>query len=202
MATVTGPLHSLQAVGTYADTITFRRGRRNAIVTKKPTHPGQASDKQKTHRETFASLAALWRQASTEERDSWTSLAYPEGISNYAAFIRANFARIAAGEQPIAELNQQTTPTTALHINAGETAPDPDVTGDYVQVDDINEYPAYRRVTEPRYWLYFSSREMNYAIATDADNEFASELFYHQGAVFTESWYQMSGTGEIVLSMP
>jgi hypothetical protein len=93
MARVEGPLFSLEASGTVADTITYShwKGRNYARTRVIPKNPRSA--KQVGVRTLFAFCAAAWKSIATITQATWDDLAKSLEITPFDAYMRANLKR-------------------------------------------------------------------------------------------------------------
>ena len=98
MARVKGPLHSLDAHGTLAGRMQFRRDRRGVHVyhAPEPERVNQAppSENQAIVRDTYRAALALWRAFTDAERKEWNEAATASGesLSGWNLFLRGHMA--------------------------------------------------------------------------------------------------------------
>jgi len=72
-----------------------------------------------------------------------------------------------------------TPPVEHVLVTAGDPAPDPDCTGLYVYDGDINSEHAYRRTTEPIFYLYKSVGWETWIISTNNIDD-GSTIWYNE----------------------
>ncbi|GAI68292.1 unnamed protein product [marine sediment metagenome] len=87
MAKLKKPLFSLQAIGSLAKAISFRRSRGITIVGKKPEVPDAKTLAQLPWRHMYQKAVVLWHALSVAERQEWESLARPKHMTGFAWFI-------------------------------------------------------------------------------------------------------------------
>jgi hypothetical protein len=167
MATARGPLFSLEARGTLAQAMTYRKGPGATTVTKKPTTPKTWSPAQLNHRETIATLAAYWRAATPEDRATWAQLAIPRRSTHWAEFSRANLQRLAQGQTVTTVWPP--TPPAPEHDYITADSPE-DIAGDYTRNGNSYGYPRYTRSTPTPTDYYFSPTSGDSAFG-DAAND-------------------------------
>ncbi len=100
MATVTGPMFSLKASGTLADTLTFRtNGRRHSVGKKNvPTQP--RSNSQIKRRAMTKWLTQTWRQLPDYWQSNLDDIAQKLNLSNYHAWLKFNSLRWNSDQLP------------------------------------------------------------------------------------------------------
>lgn len=116
-------------------------------------------------------LSTSWRSASTADKTSWAVLADPDAITNYAAYIRFNFQRMADG---LALSTIYPPPATAaydIRISAGSPAPAPDCTGDYTIIGQHNGAPVYGRLSDTRFILTYRPSFSTWFLIDDQGGE-------------------------------
>ena len=81
MAKVKGPLLSLGASGSIADSMTFGKwkGINTCRIKSTPTNPNTSS--QQTQRTTFSNAVASWKAQDQTTQDSWNTRASEMGLS-------------------------------------------------------------------------------------------------------------------------
>ncbi|GAJ00339.1 unnamed protein product, partial [marine sediment metagenome] len=87
MAKLKKPLLSLQAIGSLAKSISFRRSRGRTIAEKKPEVPDARTLAQLSWRHMYQKAVALWHALSAAERQEWESLARPKHMTGFAWFV-------------------------------------------------------------------------------------------------------------------
>ncbi|MBA7572006.1 hypothetical protein ES708_13780 [subsurface metagenome] len=87
MAKLKKPLLSLQAIGSLAKSISFRRSRGKNIAGKKPEVPDAKTLAQLSWRHMYQKAVALWHALSDAEKQEWESLARPKHMTGFAWFI-------------------------------------------------------------------------------------------------------------------
>lgn len=93
MARVDGPLFSLQASGSLADTITFSRWKGRPLVRQTVVPANPRSDSQVSNRAMMRFIAEAWRYLTTAEQLAWEELARADAISNFNAYTRSGMRR-------------------------------------------------------------------------------------------------------------
>jgi hypothetical protein len=180
MARTRGSLMSLEAHGTIADALTFRRGRRGQVATAKPKTPATWSAAQIAHRETVATLAALYIAASEPDKQSWDLLALPRTTTRWAEFSRENLARIAQGLDPTTvwpPATEPPPPAVAFTITNRQYQPPPACAGDYSDYGTQAGYARYISINPPTYYVYFDPINGDYTIADQLDPNVAAQLW-------------------------
>ncbi|GAI27174.1 unnamed protein product, partial [marine sediment metagenome] len=87
MAKLKKPLLSLQAIGSLAKSISFRRSRSKNIAGKKPEVPDAKTLAQLSWRHMYQKAVALWHALSDAEKQEWESLARPKHMTGFAWFV-------------------------------------------------------------------------------------------------------------------
>jgi hypothetical protein len=161
MAYVKNPLHSQSASGQLAKTLTFQTYKRRTYV-KKYSVPGNTPGHEKMN-QTTAQLALQartkelmqhWPDISPTDQATWNELAARTHILPINAYLRENF-RLAALGQP----DTDTYPAPDLTAYAIVTNPDPeqptnpDVTGLYERVDDLDGRKVFARLPTHDYFI-------------------------------------------------
>lgn len=100
MAKVTGPLMSLDASGSVADTITFSKwkGRNYVRQTVTPANPKSAG--QTSNRSMFGFLAAIWKTLTGLSQGTWDAAGAALNASAFNGFTRFNQNRWTQGLTP------------------------------------------------------------------------------------------------------
>jgi hypothetical protein len=156
MAITRGPLHSDIARGSIAQQLTFRHTKGQSTCRKIGRSTRPLSETQQLHHAAFSMLAAAWSNASTEDKATWQPLALTYDASNYAPYLRFNFARIAAGESTTTVYPPITPIIPDAIISAGSPAPNPDCTGDYQIIGQQAGQSIYSRLPDYDYVLSFT----------------------------------------------
>ena len=92
MPKVEGPLFSLQAGGTFQDTITYQRYKGGTRVITKPIPTNEPSDTQLYYRYIMQRLRADWSNQSADTKAYWNQLAEIRGgHSGYNLYIQSQF---------------------------------------------------------------------------------------------------------------
>jgi hypothetical protein len=176
MAYVTGPLHSEKASGQIAKSAiyqtyknrTFVRG--YAVPGNTPGHDKMnQSDAQLAHQAQFAAIAAAWVAASDSDKTSWAAIADQDRITNYAAYTRENWKRVLSGR----EITTVWPPAAAFPVDAeltkvGDPPWEPDITGNFHQIEDIDLLPAYQH-NSLNYWVFHTAFYGSYVISDNLD---------------------------------
>lgn len=98
MATVNGPLFSLDASGQLAKSLVYSKWKGKAYV-REWTKPAYINNLQTyTARAQFGQLSEFWQTLTNEQRDSWQSLADGEQITAQNAFIKKNIEQLREGQ--------------------------------------------------------------------------------------------------------
>jgi hypothetical protein len=124
MARTTGPLMSLDASGSVANTIVFSRWKGRSYVRQLVTPSNPRSDLQVSTRAMMRFLSQAWGlDVDPAEQATWAALATSDAISNFNAYTRENLRR----------WTQFTAPGQANPVGATGTVPTfttaPDATG-------------------------------------------------------------------------
>jgi hypothetical protein len=92
MPKVTGPLFSLEAAGTFDNTITYQRYKGGTRVITKPTSNAAPTDSQLYYRYVMQRLRADWSNQTQDTKSYWNQLADMRGIgSGYNLYIQSHF---------------------------------------------------------------------------------------------------------------
>jgi len=117
MAKVTGPLMSISASGTFGGTLVFAEWNGRAYVRERviPTNPRSAM--QTGIRSMWRFLSKFWDEIASGVQDTWASIADPQQISNFNAYMQYNMDRwqnffAPTQENPAAEASTPLTITT------------------------------------------------------------------------------------------
>lgn len=93
MARVTGPLMSLDASGSIADTIVFSKWKGRNYVRQHAVPSNPRSDGQYYTRAMMSFLAKNWAALSAADQLAWTTLAAATNVSNFNAYVKFNMDR-------------------------------------------------------------------------------------------------------------
>lgn len=93
MARVTGPLHSDDASGTYAGTLTFSKWKGRGYVRQCVTPSNPKSAKQQGVRSMLKFLAQAWAALGASPKASWVADAAAKSISAFNEYCSANLGR-------------------------------------------------------------------------------------------------------------
>lgn len=208
MAYVQGPLHSDKARGQFAKSSIFQTYRNRTYV-KKYAVPGNTpghdkmnqSPAQLAHQSQFAAIAAAWSAASASDKASWDVLAEPDHITNYAAYTRENWERVLSGREISTVWPAVEGPKIAGTVtNCGEAPWNPDISGDWVQIEDINGLPAFKHVSL-NFWIFYVDGDIGYIAADDKEATVSTQNWIHwisqpegeyQSATDTVGWFQFT----------
>jgi hypothetical protein len=146
MANVKGPLFSLEAVGSIAKCITYKRSARGSIARKFSKPSGLPSRNQFAVRALNYGLSKSWPSLSDDSKASWTELAATLKISPFAAYFQKNSNLWFSGQRICArpEYYEWGTPTGGDFL--GGSTNDGRLLG-WISVDDY---------TYPVNWLAFA----------------------------------------------
>lgn len=87
-------------------------------------------------------------------------------------------------------------------VTAGDPAPDPDCTGTYNYFADHDEEHAYRKTTEPTYYLFYDGEELVWTISPTFVN-LADDRWVNMGGQQGEYIdYTGAATGNAIASAP
>ena len=153
MAVVTGPLHCDSAIKQVGKKIIFQQRKRGFVAKKYAAPTGDPSPSQLEHRNQFAALAALWSAANDEDKASWSPLADPTAITNYAAYTKYNWQRLFAGLEPTTHYPPPPAIQTCT-VEPGDPPASPDCSGTYERIADYHGYPAFERKTGNTYYIW------------------------------------------------
>lgn len=87
MAKPKGPLLSLGARGTIADTLTFQKQGRGHFVRRKPIPKDPKSPAQLARRQIYREAVASWHSLTAEEKDAWRTVC--PGLTAYQCFMKS-----------------------------------------------------------------------------------------------------------------
>lgn len=120
MATVNGPLFSLDASGTIAKTAVFSKWKGRNYVRGHAVPANPQSHLQRSRRSVMQFLARSWRDLTAVEQSLWKELASAGNFSPFNAFTKYNCDRYTQGLGPQATPgNQQNVPGTFTQESAG-----------------------------------------------------------------------------------
>lgn len=100
MAITTGPLHSIEAHGTFAKTLTFARRRRSTTTYNRPIPRQPRTDRQVAQRVMVGFLSSEWKTLSASEIANWSGYAETQGLSPFNSYIRYNVTNWTRGMAP------------------------------------------------------------------------------------------------------
>lgn len=178
MARVMGPLHSESASGQLAKTTIFQTKGRNTYV-RKYAVPGNTTGTSKmnqtaaqlAHQAQFKAIAEAWTSADITDQITWDVIAIPEKITRYNAYTRENWKRVLSGREITTVWPPLESKTTSYTVTGDpEDPPNPDPSGVYEQIDDINGMAAFY-CSEKAFWLYYEPNYDEYVISDAPNNE-------------------------------
>jgi hypothetical protein len=174
MATVTGPLHSDQARGQFAKQIIFQQRGGHSVAKRYAAPVEPNSDAQQQVKAWTKEIMQTWPTLTTEQQASWFLLALERNIEPINAFQQENYRRLEAGQDltNVWPPDDETPPTVAIVLtnNDDENPASPDCTGDYEQIANINDQPAYRRISDQAWLLFYDSVGfLTYVISDNTD---------------------------------
>lgn len=177
MASLKGPLFSLEAHGQVAQTVIYEthRGRPYAKAYGKPSKPASAD--QLTHRARIKALATTWRGLSVEDKATWATYCTDQTWNHYARFIDANTKHGSDQGTTITRWPPSAEPPIA-GIMTDDTQETPTgLAGEYTITATYNAYPTYTRTSGDPRVLWYKSDE-NYYVASAAAGDPLYELSY------------------------
>lgn len=132
MVKVNGPMLSLDASGTIANTATFAKWKGRAYVRQRvvPTNPKSAG--QTSIRQMLKFLSQQWASMTAPEKASWDTLAAAAAVSPFNSYVAAGLARWRQLDAPAAA-------TPALETGSYQASAAATATGSYHQA--VVEFP-------------------------------------------------------------
>lgn len=112
MAKIKGPLMSLSASGTIADTFTFRTQRGAAVVHKKLTPRKTNSTEQAARQAIYAGICIAWRALDSAAKTGWELIGKSAGVTGFNAYMSSEL---------IAAYNGGPTPPPTTYTTWDET---------------------------------------------------------------------------------
>jgi hypothetical protein len=103
MARVTGPLMSIDASGTLADTLTFAKWKGRNYVRERVIPENPKSAEQTGCRMMMSFLAQIWYGLTAPNKATWDDMAETKQISAFNAFVGENLSRWQAVHSPTKE---------------------------------------------------------------------------------------------------
>jgi hypothetical protein len=158
MAVVTGPLHSQSASGQLGKTLIYQPSRGQNVVRAygKPNWTANPPTADQLAVQAFTKLLMEhWLWVGTEDKASWQELAESREISPVNAYCIENWRRHRGNEPLLDGWPDILSTIVAGVITAGYPMPDPDCTGDYKRTADYEGQPAYTRISDGLYYVYY-----------------------------------------------
>jgi hypothetical protein len=115
MAKVTGPLMSISASGTFGGTLVFAEWNGRPYVRKHIIPPNPKSAMQTGVRAMWKFLSKYWHTIAALTQATWASIADPQKISNFNAYMQANMDRW-QNFSPPSEANPAAAASTPLTV--------------------------------------------------------------------------------------
>lgn len=145
MANVLGPIFSLQATGSIAKTLTYKKGVRGYVCRKYSKPSGPPSESQLAIRLQTGNLMKNWKTLSIEDQSSWVLLAMEKNLEPINAYMMINYERIDQGLTTTDVYPPVDTPVfpEALIIQEIDDDFDPDASGEYLPDGTWNDLPCY-----------------------------------------------------------
>lgn len=174
MAIVKGPLHSESAQGQIGKTLIYQESMGRSIV-KSYAVPGNTPGYDKMN-QTAGQLAVQaqtkalmqhWLEISPTDQATWDALAVPARISRINAYLKENYRRIRGGEPLLDGWPDIYSTLVAAVVTAGDPAPNPDCTGDYLRIADYKGHACFQRTTAFKFVVYYIISVNKYVIADD-----------------------------------
>ena len=100
MVKLKGPLLSLEASGTIADTLTIQEWKGRTYMRKKPQPADAKSGKQIGMRAMFSYLTKHWDSISSIDKATWNTRAASKNILPFNAYLNENLLRWVTGKHP------------------------------------------------------------------------------------------------------
>lgn len=122
MATLKGPLFSMDASGTLAGSIVFSKWKGRNYVRRHAVPSNPQSALQVGTRAMMRFLSQYWSSMSAGEKSTWDSLAEPLAISPFNMFVSANMDRWTLFKAPCRGHGDEDTGTAATVANGAVTA--------------------------------------------------------------------------------
>lgn len=226
MATVTGPLHSDSAAGSFAKVLTYQRSNKRNVVKRLSKPRNDQTPKEVGIRSMVYWLTKLWKTLSPTDQASWALLAASQNVSPYNAYFKANMQRWTDTYGPMTLYQTPPsaayTPTLALTATGGDghvtlsiapttilehvnvtlngPPPTPDCLGTYTLFGTNAGENSYRRALPTPYRLYHSDTAGGYWKLVAADNYTTAPPTWGKDAPINGNYSPIGGSGTPAVS--
>lgn len=204
MAVVTAPLHSQSASGQFGKTLIYQPSRGQNVVRAygKPNWVSHPATAPQLAVQAFTKLIMEhWEVILPVDQATWDALAEPANISRINAYCTENWRRHRADEPLLDAWPDINSTLTAAIVTAGYPAPDPDCTGDYTRIAEIEGFHAYRSILHPSYFVYHDNYNDDWALDYSYNTHAEDALFRRQDPAMEGEYLGNTENGNCIVTL-
>lgn len=200
MANVIGPLFSLQATGTIAKTLCYKKGMKGTVCRKYAKPTGLPSPNQIAVREFTGELMNHWPLISPKYQASWLLLALDDNIEPINAYLKFNWQRHLQGLESTDVYPPSEEPLFPdIEVGGIGDNPNPDCRGTYVYFGENDGQHVYRRSPQNDFYLSYDAVDGVWEVALFIGFSDTDDLYYNFEGPYGHYEFAGSYTGSFFI---